>query len=129
MFSLIYQTISFSHTLKKGKGTYISLNMNLSVLSLQSAPALKYQMSNIRTRKSTRTPMSNEEAEAENRSRVLQPPSPQPNIHSAQVQLLLFKVLINSPMRASWKKYSPRRSIMGRDINSNGCNPRRSGRE
>lgn len=33
--------------------------------------------------------------------------------------------MFNLPMRASCKKYSPRKSIMECDINSNGCNPGR----
>lgn len=37
----------------------------------------------------------------------------------------IVQVLINLPMRASCKKYSPRKSIMECDINSNGCNPGR----
>lgn len=46
----------------------------------------------------------------------------------AQVQLyrIALEVLFNLPIRASCKKYSPRKSIMECDINSNGCNPGRA---
>lgn len=39
---------------------------------------------------------------------------------------ITFQVLFNLPIRASCKKYSPRKSIMECDINSNGCKSRAS---